>query len=285
MTSQLEASYSYCRSVARRRAKNFYYSFLLLPRPKRDAICAMYAFMRYCDDLSDAPEAAGDPQQARAAIEHWRAGLASALDGRFGPHPLWPAFRDAVETYGIPREYFFDMIDGVTSDLEPRRIQTFSELYRYCYQVASVVGLAIVHIFGFRSPQALPLAEKCGVAFQLTNILRDVGEDAGHGRIYLPAEDLERFGVDAGNLRRTKGFLELMRFEAARAREYYRKSQPLIGMVDESSRASLWALIEIYSRLLERIEHSDFDVLSRRVRLPAWGKAWIVARGALTRPG
>src|SRR5207253_278734 len=159
-----------------------------------------------------------------AAIERWREQLDSALAGHCGEHPVWPAFIDSVQRYRIPHQYFYDMIAGVSSDLEPRHIQTFDELYRYCYLVASVVGLTTIHIFGFDSREALLLAEKCGVAFQLTNILRDIREDAGRGRIYLPAEDLERFGVSEQDLergRRTPNLIELLRFEADRARRYY----------------------------------------------------------------
>ena len=271
-------SYRYCRRVARSRARNFYYSFVLLPRPQRDAMCAMYAFMRYCDDLSDEPGA------TRAAIERWRADLDQALAGRFSGHPVWPAFHDAVRRFAIPHQYFREMIDGVASDVEPRRIETFDQLHRYCYQVASVVGLTTVHIFGFDSPAALPLAEKCGVAFQLTNILRDIREDAGLGRVYLPAEDLRRFGVTEEDLRsgnRSPAFVELMRFEAARARACYEESRPLLKLVSAHSRPSLWALIEIYSRLLERIERSGYDVFARRIRLPARQKAGIVLRALL----
>jgi phytoene synthase len=275
VSGDLNKSYAHCRGVARRRAKNFYYSFLLLPREKRDAMCAIYAFMRYCDDLSDEPGA------SRGPLERWRTALDHALAGQFDGHPTLPAFHDTVQRYKIPSEYFHEMIDGVSSDLGPRRVQTFDELYRYCYQVASVVGLTTIHIFGFDSPAALPLAEKCGVAFQLTNILRDVREDSGLGRIYLPSEDLARFGVDAADLeagRRTPEFIELMRFEAARARAYYEESQPLLAMVHRRSRESLWALIEIYSRLLAKIEAAQYDVLARRIELSTTEKSWIVLR-------
>ena len=274
MTLSLERSYAHCRSVARRRAKNFYYAFLLLPRDQRNAMCAIYAFMRYCDDLSDEPGASREP------LERWRTALDHALTGRYDGHPTLPAFHDTVQRYHIPHQYFHEMIDGVSSDLQPRRIQTFDELYRYCYQVASVVGLTTVHIFGFDTPTALPLAEKCGVAFQLTNILRDVKEDLSRGRIYLPDEDLKRFGVSAGNLNSPE-FIDLMRFEAFRARDYYQQSQPLLGMVHARSQSSLWALIEIYSRLLARIEASNYDVLSRRIALSPLEKSWIVLQAAL----
>jgi len=274
----VERSYEYCRRVARRRAKNFYYSFVLLSRPQRNAMCAIYAFMRYCDDLSDEPGA------NRAAIDKWRAEMEAALEGRFSDHPVWPAFHHTVRRFGIPHQYFREMIDGVLSDLEPRRFETFEQLYRYCYQVASVVGLTIIHIFGFDTRSALPLAEKCGVAFQLTNILRDIREDAERGRIYLPTEDLQRFGVSEEDLnagRRDEPFLRLMGFEAERARTYYNESRPLLDLIHPRSRASLWALISIYSRLLERIEGSNYDVFRRRVRLPLWEKSWIVWRALL----
>jgi phytoene synthase len=268
-------SYAYCVRVARSRAKNFYYSFLLLSKQQRKSMCAIYAFMRYCDDLSD------DPGANRAAIEQWRAEMEEALEGRFSQHPVWPAFHHTVRRFGIPHEYFRSMVDGVLSDLEPRRMQTFDELYHYCYQVASVVGLTIVHIFGFDTRTVLPLAEKCGVAFQLTNILRDIREDAALGRVYLPDEDLRKFGVSEGDLRignRNDAFLRLMRFEAARARAYYDESRPLLDLIHPRSRPSLWALVTIYSRLLERIEGSNFDVFRRRVRLSLIEKSWIVVR-------
>ena len=275
----IEQSYDYCRRVARRRAKNFYYSFLLLSLQQRKAMCAIYAFMRYCDDLSD------DPGASRAAIDRWRAEMEDALEGRFTGHPVWPAFHHTVRRFGIPHDYFREMIDGVSSDLVPRRIETFDELYHYCYQVASVVGLTTIHIFGFDTRSALPLAEKCGVAFQLTNILRDIREDAERERVYLPAEDLRRFGVSEADLRagnRNENFLRMMRFEAARARAYYSESQPLLDLIHPRSRPSLWALVSIYSRLLERIERSNYDVFTRRVRLSPLEKSWIVMRALVS---
>lgn len=277
----LPESYGYCRQVARRRARNFYYSFLLLPRPQRDAICAIYAFMRYCDDLSDEPSRR---EGAQAALERWRRELQAALAGHYSDCPLWPAFHDTVKRHRIPSEYFFDIIEGISSDLKPQRLQTFQQLYRYCYQVASVVGLATIHVFGFRSAEALPLAEKCGVAFQLTNILRDIREDLQRGRVYLPAEDLERFGIlpeELGTGKAPAGFTDLLRFEAARARAYYQESQGLLNLIEPASRPSLWALIEIYSRLLERIERAGAAALERRVELPLREKFMIVVRAAL----
>jgi phytoene synthase len=276
----LEDSYAHCRRVARTRARNFYYSFVLLSREQRNAMCAVYAFMRYCDDLSDEPGA------NLAAIEQWRASLDEALAGRCDAHPVLPAFHDTVSRYRIPTHLFHEMIEGVASDLEPRRFETFRQLYLYCYQVASTAGLSTIHILGFDSPEALALAEKCGIAFQLTNILRDIREDAERGRIYLPAEDLARFHVTEDDIRgglRTPEFIDLMDFETARARQYYKESQPLLALVHASGRASLGALISIYSRLLDRIERSNYDVFARRISLPAGEKAWIVVKALLQR--
>ena len=271
----VDESYAYAQRIARSRAKNFYYSFVLLSAQQRKAMCAIYAFMRHCDDLSDEPGASHE------ALAKWRAELAEALEGRFSGHPVWPGFHHTVRRFGIPHQYFFEMIDGVVSDLEPRRFETFDELYRYCYLVASVVGLTVIHIFGFDTSIALPLAEKCGVAFQLTNILRDIREDAGRNRIYLPAEDLRRFGVGEDDLRngvRSPEFLKLMAFEAARARAHYNESRPLLDLIHPRSRSSLWALIAIYSRLLDRIERTNYDVFARRVRLSPVEKSWIIFR-------
>jgi phytoene synthase len=272
--SEIDASYRWCVAVARKQARNFYYSFLLLPKPQRLAMCAVYAFMRYCDDLSDDESIPNRP----AEIARWRDDLQSALSGDAPVHSLWPAFIDSVQRYRIPHEYFYDMIEGVSSDLEPRRIQTFDELYDYCYHVASVVGLTIIHIFGFKSDQALKLAEKCGIAFQLTNILRDVREDSEKGRVYLPAEDLRRFGVSPATFEPREEFLAMMAFEALRARDYYFQSAPLVDLIEPASRPSLRALIGIYSRLLDRIVASDYDVLNQRIRVPAWEKILILVK-------
>jgi phytoene synthase len=286
MTATLEQSYRYCRGIARSRAKNFYYSFLLLDKTQRDSMCAIYAFNRHCDDLSDERGDAGTAQ-VREKIAHWGIDLGRALKGEFGEHPLWPAFHDTVKRYRIPHRFFYEMIDGISSDLEPRQIQSFEELYRYCYQVASVVGLTIIHIFGFESQRALLLAEKCGIAFQLTNILRDVREDAGLGRVYLPLEDLERFGVTIEQLssgKEDRNFQELMRFEAQRAHLYYGESEGLAELIHKRSRPSLWALRAIYLRLLARLEAENFEVLSRRINVPTRTKIALLVQAFLFRP-
>ena len=285
----LEASFEHCRHVAKTRARNFYYSFLLLPKARKDAMCAIYAFMRYCDDISD--DEAPTVEQRRTALTAWKAALERALRGDFGDDPILPAFGATIERYSIPSEYFFDMIDGVGSDLEPQTYETFDEVYQYCYRVASVVGLTIVHVFGFEGKQALELAEKCGIGFQLTNILRDIPEDAAMGRVYLPAEDLRRFGLsreailaagDAGMP--TEGrFDAMMAFEWQRAQSYYEEAAPLLGLVQPASQPSLWAMITIYHGVLLRIRELRYDVYRQRARLSALEKSWIVVRAGRAR--
>jgi 15-cis-phytoene synthase len=282
----LEASYRYCRDIARKRAKNFYYSFLLLDKPQRDAMCAIYAFMRYCDDLSDDP-ANADRAKLLQTVTLWRVELDRALHGQPGENLVWPAFSDSVRRYSIPHRFFHEMIDGIISDLEPQAVQTWDELYRYCYQVASVVGLTIIHVFGFTSVRALLLAERCGIAFQLTNILRDVREDAEMGRIYLPAEDLARFGVTVEQLRsglEDDNFRKLMAFEGERARSYYEESAALEPLIEPKSRRSLWALRQIYLTLLARLERAHYSVLSRRINVPTATKVALLLRAFLLRP-
>lgn len=281
-TADLRSSYTYCERISRSRAKNFYYAFLLLPKAKREAMCAVYAFMRYCDDLSD--DLNDGTGKAAAAIDHWEADLRRALAGDLPAQAVWPAFTDTVARYGIPHEYFFDMIRGVRSDLEPRRVVRFEDLYEYCYRVASVVGLTVIHILGFQGSRALELAEKCGIAFQITNILRDVREDAENGRVYLPEEDLERFGVSREDLRSatpSPAFRSMMAFQAARAWGYYRESFPLVALTARSGRACMSALIGIYSNLLSAIELAHFDVLSRRISLSSGAKLLILLKSVL----
>ncbi len=285
-STTVEQSYRYCRNIARKRAKNFYYSFLLLEKPQRNAMCAIYAFMRYCDDLSDEPSTT-DTTKLKQTIAQWRMDLDRALDGDVEGNPLWPAFHDTVRRYSIPHRFFHEMIDGILSDVEPRQMQTFDDLYRYCYHVASVVGLTIIHIFGFNSIKALLLAEKCGIAFQLTNILRDVREDAQLGRVYLPLDDLARFGVSVEQLRsgiEDDRFRKLMGFESARAQAYYDESEPLMKLIDPRSRRSLWALREIYLKLLSRLEDSHFAVLSHRINVPTHTKLALLLQAFLKTP-
>lgn len=264
MALSLRDSYKHCKKVTREQAKNFYYGIRLLPAERRDALCAIYAFFRYCDDLSD-DDQKGDPARMLAA---WRAALVSEdIDSS----PILPAFRDAVARYEVPQRYFVELIQGAEMDLSITRYATWDDLYGYCYRVASTVGLVCVHVFGFdQSSEALKMAEERGIAFQLTNILRDVSEDAGRGRIYLPQEDLARFGVSAEALLAgapEAGFADLIRFEAARARQYYDRSAPLVERVDRVSRPALAAMTNIYRGLLDKIDKLGADVLHRRAKL------------------
>ncbi|MBL0160323.1 MAG: phytoene/squalene synthase family protein [Bryobacterales bacterium] len=278
--TELAASYEYSVAVARARAKNFYYSFLVLPEQKRLAMCAVYAFMRECDDLSDEAGA------TRERLAEWRGQLDAALAGRMGTHKVWPAFVDVMRRYEIPARYAHEMIDGVSSDLDPRHVETFDDLYRYCYLVASVVGLTTIHIFGFKDQRAPLLAERCGIAFQLTNIIRDAGEDARNGRLYLQAEKMRRFDVTTEALscgETTDAVRQLLALEGQRARAYYDEARPLIGMMDEDSRPALWALMEIYSRLLRRIEGRGYDVLPGKIRLSSAEKSGVLARAWVQR--
>lgn len=288
----VEESYAYCRATARSRARNFYYSFLLLPREERDAMSAVYAFMRNSDDITDEVPAgngiaaAPTGEQRAAVLDGWKTALSEALEGRYGDDPILPAFHHTVCKYRIPPEYCFELIEGVGRDLSPQRYRTFDELYRYCYQVASVVGLTTIHIFGYESSAALALAEKCGIAFQLTNILRDIPEDAGIGRLYLPEEDLQRFELRPEDLlqgRPGARFREFMEFQWARANRYYEESAPLLGMVRPACRPALWAMVAIYKGILLRIRRMGYDVFAARPRLTAAEKTWIVLRAARSR--
>ncbi|MCE5314218.1 MAG: phytoene/squalene synthase family protein [Armatimonadota bacterium] len=279
--ARLRESYRYCRSVAKKRAKNFYYSFIVLPREKSDAMCAVYAFMRYCDDIADDPTIG---RNRNAMLNNWRESLDECMLGNYGDSLILPAFHDAVTRFDIPPGYLHQLIDGATMDLSIDRYRTFDELYDYCYKVASVVGLVCIHIFGFDSPQARRHAEFCGIAFQLTNILRDVKEDAERGRVYLPEEDLWAFDYSADDL--TNGvyddrFQRLMKFETRRAYDYYSAALPLVMMVHGSGRPGLCAMIEIYSSILGMIDKNPGDVLDGQISLPTTRKLSIAARAIM----
>jgi phytoene synthase len=266
MEPELIASYKSAETVARSRS-NFYYSFIVLPPEKRRAFCAVYAFMRYCDDISDGNASL---QSKSAMLRDWRAQLDAAYSGNPRPNKILPAFRNTVHNFSIPVEYFHWIIDGAEMDLNVFQYETFDDLYKYCFNVASAVGLVCLQIFGFSDPQAKKYAEQCGIAFQLTNILRDVKEDAEFGRIYLPIEDLRKFGYSTDELRQgvvDERFRNLMKFEMSRAREYYSAARNLIPLIDESSQPALWAMIQIYERILKRIEKRHFDVFHSPVHL------------------
>ena len=266
MKMDLESSFRHCEAVTKSRAKNFYYGIKLLPTERRRALCAMYAFFRYCDDVSD-----GDVGGSRQdLLARWRQAIdpASGLDGS---SPILPAYYESVRRYGVPLRYFSELIDGVESDLKVNRYESFAELYTYCYRVASTVGLVCLHVFGFDgSPEALQQAEHRGIAFQLTNILRDVAEDAQLGRIYLPLEDLRTFQVTPESLLEKKsdpGFSKLVAFEVERARDYYSRSDGLVERVDSVSRPSLAAMTSIYRQLLEKVAQLGPRVLHKRATL------------------
>ena len=274
-------SYAECRRVARESASNFYYAFFMLPPAKRDALCALYAFMRLVDDVSDTP---GGAQEKQSGLARWRAALDSAVAGDVAGHPILPAFADTIQRFNIPPRYFHDLISGAEMDLTVGEYPTFDRLREYCYRVAGTVGLTCLHVFGFDDPHAPDLAEKLGIAFQLTNIIRDVQKDYEMGRVYLPLEDLAQFGVRPHEFQAWQpddGVPGLLEFEVARAWEFYREGVKLIPLVHADARAALWALARIYSGLLRRIEARGYDVFSERVRLSAPEKTGILLRARL----
>jgi phytoene synthase len=284
MSPTLADSYAYCERLAWREAGNFYHAFRLLPRPQRLAMCALYAFMRVADDLSDGPEPI---PQKRTLLDDWRRQFDLTLAGTY-THCLHPALHHTVRTYRIPQQYLVDVLDGVGMDLEPVRYDTFADLYPYCYRVASAVGLACIHVWGFDRDEAKVHAEAAGIAFQLTNILRDLAEDAARGRVYLPREDLDRFGYSEEQLRRgerDEHFRRLMRFEVERARSYYEAARPLAALLKPAGRAVYLVMVRTYRGLLEAIEKRDYDVFSGRVRLSRWHKLWLALRALPVRWG
>jgi phytoene synthase len=285
----LEEAYAECEAIARREAKNFYYAFRVLPKPKRAAICAVYAFMRHADDLADDESLAREDRLRNT--RQWLAGWHRAAAGEATDNPVFTALRDAQHRFQIPIKLLDQLVQGTSMDLTvPAELMvyaTFDDLYRYCYLVASVVGLVCIRIFGYTDVRAEKMAEETGIAFQLTNILRDVREDAEHGRVYLPVEDLARHNVSADDLSSTRGDRAitqneraLMEMEADRARKYYAAADGLLPLIALDSRAALWVLVKIYRRLLERIRNARYEVLSERISVPTWEKLWILFCGA-----
>ena len=280
----LDKAYAACRAIARREAKNFYYAFVALPLPRRNAICAIYAFMRRADDLAD--DESLPREERRVRLDSWLAEWRKVCGGSVTADPVFLAVRDATERFGIPLGLLDELVAGVTLDLKqempdaPDTYATFADLYRYCYLVASVVGLVCIRIFGYRDPGAEKLAEETGIAFQLTNILRDVAEDAERNRVYLPLEDLAAHGVSLDSLLHrapgappTADERALLQDIAQRAEDFYRSGQALMLLIDRESRPALWVLVEIYHALLKRIERADYDVFSRRASVPRMGWA------------
>jgi phytoene synthase len=294
---QLVMAYSVCRGITRTAAKNFYYAFLVLPRRKREALCAVYAFMRRCDDIAD--DATLSLPERRQKLEVWLDAFHGAQQGHPTDDPILLALTDAQRRYAIPAGLLDELAHGTARDVteasetDPHsapgltvQYATFEDLRAYCYSVASVVGLVCIHVFGYRDPEAEPLAESCGLAFQLTNIIRDVKEDAAMGRIYLPGEDLARFGLSAAELLAAPDparFRPLLTLEADRARDFYVSGDQLIPYISEDSRPALWVLVTIYRRLLEKIAEEQYDVFTDKVALSRWEKLRILGKGFIKR--
>jgi phytoene synthase len=281
MGCSVAESYEYCRRLARRTARNFYYSFLTLPRDRKRAMCVLYSFMRVTDDLGDSDE----PQAAKeAALAGWQQSLERACATGESEHPVLPALVDVVRRHEIPRRYLLDVIAGVRMDLAPVAFATFEQLADYCYHVAGAVGLACIHLWGFHDERARGAAIDCGIAFQMTNILRDLREDAARGRIYLPREDLDRFQLTAADLSgtqpamgREEQFAGLMQFEVERAREYYARAGALYDYLDPPGKPILETMLRIYGGLLDEIERLGYDVFTRRIELTRWRKICVTA--------
>ena len=281
MVTDLELAYEECRLITRREAKNFYYAFLTLPARRRRAIYVAYSFCRYCDDSVDAERS--DAEKLRMLAE-LRDKLARCYQGQ-ADEPLFLGLADVARQYDIPQEYFREVLAGVESDLVKNRYQNFEELSRYCYQVASVVGLICLQIFGYKDARARQYAIDLGLAMQLTNIARDVKEDLAFDRIYLPQDELAQFGYSEEELLAgtcNDAFVNLMRFQARRARDYFRSGFQLLPYLSPRSRACPAALGLIYSKVLDRIEDANYNVLDRRVSLSTAEKLQVMAHSWLT---
>ena len=283
--TELDLAYAECRSITRREAKNFYYAFITLPAGKRGAISAAYAFCRHCDDSVDE---AASPEDKLSALEELQSSLEQAYQGR-APSPMFLALADTADRYSIPQQYFHEIILGVQSDLVKTRYDNFDELREYCYRVASVVGLVCLQIFQYPPEDgaaAREYAVDLGLAMQLTNIMRDVREDWDMGRVYLPQDEMARFGYTEDDLRdsvRNEAFVQLMRYQGERAREYFRSGFRLLPYLSRRHRACPAVLGAIYSRVLDRIEASGYDLLGeKRIALSTGEKARITARAWLS---
>jgi 15-cis-phytoene synthase len=286
----LDEAYAACRAIARREAKNFYYAFVALPEPRRNAICAIYAFMRRADDLAD-DESLGR-EERRNRLQEWQTDWHRVAEGGETNDPAFIAVADATKRFAIPHVLLDELIAGTTMDLQPEAdnnpdtYATFGDLYRYCYLVASVVGLVCIRIFGYSDPAAEKLAEETGVAFQLTNILRDVAEDAERSRVYLPLEDLAAHNVSlqslfhrAKNAPPTTNERALLDDIGRRAESYYGSAEKLLPLIDRESRPALWVLVSIYHSLLKRIRNAGYDVFSERASVPMAQKMGILGLG------
>lgn len=290
----LDEAYSICRAIAKREAKNFYYAFVALPPARKNAICAVYTFMRKADDLAD--DESIPHAERRRQLDAWLKDWHDASRGGSTADPVFIAVRDATSRFAIPLGLLDELVAGTTMDLKtaanaPDTYATFTDLYRYCYLVASVVGLVCIHIFGYTDKAAEKLAEETGVAFQLTNILRDVAEDAQRKRVYLPLDDLAAHHVSLDSLLHrapasppSENEHAVLAAVAARAESYYKSARALLPLIESESRPALWVLVSIYHALLKRIEDADYDVFTRRAAVPLAQKVAILGAG-LSRMG
>lgn len=267
----------YCQDKAAQSGSSFYYSFLFLPETRRKAIIALYAFCREVDDVTDANLT---EEISRVKLQWWRDEISRLFQG-MPQHPVTRALHKSIEQFDLPQEYFLEIIDGMEMDLEQQRYPSFKALSLYCYRVASVVGLLSAEIFGYQDRQTLKYARDLGMAFQLTNILRDVGEDARRGRIYLPQEDLQRFDVKEQDLlqgRETPEFYQLMAFQAQRARDYYQRAMSHLPETDRYAQRAGLIMSAIYQNLLDEIERDGFHTLTQRIGLTSLRKIWLAVR-------
>jgi phytoene synthase len=268
--------YARCAEITRRASSNFYYAFMLLPRARRRALYSVYAFCRFVDDIADDDGV----HDAAGLLAQWREELDKVFEGT-PSRAISRALSENVRRFNIPRRYFEEVIDGVEMDLSQRRYATFDELCLYCRRVASAVGLICIEIFGYRHKSARVYAERLGIAFQLTNIIRDVSEDAARGRIYLPLEDLARFGVAEAEILNSvysPRFRQLIEFEAQRARRYYREAAQALAREDRRSMLAAEGMRLIYGSLLERIARTGYRVFDHRMSLSAPYKLYLVGR-------
>lgn len=269
----------YCQDKAAKSGSSFYYSFLFLPPQQRQAIIALYAFCREVDDVVDD---CNDPSIAASKLEWWRGEIDKLFQGK-PAHPVTLALQTSIEHFDLPQEYFSEIIDGMAMDLNKFSYPNFKELSLYCYRVASVVGLMAAEIFGYKDRQTLKYAHNLGIALQLTNILRDVAEDAARGRIYLPQEDLDRFNVsqqDILNHQMSDNAREMLKFQAQRAHEYYQKAFELLPDQDRFTQRTGIIMAAIYQAVLKEIENDNYQVLDQRISLTPIRKLWIAWRTA-----
>ncbi|MDP2964309.1 MAG: presqualene diphosphate synthase HpnD [Sulfurimicrobium sp.] len=267
----------YCQEKAASSGSSFYNSFRFLPQQKRQAITALYAFCREVDDVVDECH---DFQIARTKLAWWREEISQAFAGK-PHHPVGQALLPAIRTYDLPMEQFFEIIDGMEMDLNSNRYADFKALQLYCYRVASVVGLLAAAIFGYSNRQTTKYAHDLGLAFQLTNIIRDVGEDARRNRIYLPLDELQQFGVSEADIlqgRETEGFARLMAFQIDRAKQYYSQAMAELPAEDRKTQMPGLIMAAIYQTLLDEIEADGCHVLKQKTSLPPLRKLWIAWR-------